>query len=108
MDCASMLRCMVVALTPEQEHACRMAIVPVEVVSHKDVREACAAMSTVLPLVVVVDEGMSETDQSALKEFTTACGAEMVAIDHTAGKGIAASLLEALRVAERRRLGMRT
>jgi hypothetical protein len=108
IDGASMLRCMAVALTPEQQDAVRRAIVPVEIVLRADVREASTSMSTVLPLVVVVDVGMPEADRHALSEMATACGAEIVSIEHTpSGPQFAARLLEALRVAERRRLGMR-
>ncbi|MDF2695096.1 MAG: hypothetical protein K0S65_3479 [Labilithrix sp.] len=104
-----MLRCMVVGLTTDQEEACRRAIVPVEVVRRRDVSEACASMSTVLPLVVVVDENISDADRAALAEFTTACGAELVTLDQVPADRVhAARLLEALRVAERRRLGARS
>ena len=99
---------MVIGLTQEQEEQCRKAIVPVEVVPSRDVREACAVMSTVLPLVVVVDDVISDADRAQLSEITTACGAEVVTLsDALSGKGMAATLLEALRIAERRRLGMR-
>ncbi|HEY8429780.1 MAG TPA: hypothetical protein VIL20_15455 [Sandaracinaceae bacterium] len=108
MDGASFLRCMVVALSPEQEEACRRAILPVEIIRAEDVRQACASMSTVLPLVVVVDEGISDADRASLSEMATACGAEIVTagrIDF--GKEFAARLLDAVRVAELRRLGMK-
>lgn len=103
-----MLRCMTVALSPDQAEACRRAIVPVEVVQLQDAREACAAMSTVLPLVVVIHETISDSDRTTVFDMASACGAEVVtAIEGDLGKGFAAALLEALRVAERRRLGMR-
>jgi hypothetical protein len=102
-----MLRCMAVALPPEQEEACRKAILPVEVVHCNDVRQACSSMSTVLPLVVVVDEAMSDGDRSTISDMATACGAEIVAMGHVLDKGFAAKLLDAVRIAERRRLGMR-
>lgn len=103
-----MLRCMVVGLTPEQTEACRRAIMPVEVVPMRGVREACASMSTVLPLVVIVDDNISDADRSALSEFTTACGAEIVPMENAPlAKGFSSRLLDALRVAERRRLGAR-
>ncbi len=108
IDGASMLRCMAVSLTPQQEDAVRRAIVPVEIVRRADVKEASSSMSTVLPLVVVIDEGMSTADRTTLSEMATACGAEIVAIEHTpSGPQFAARLLDALRVAERRRLGGR-
>ena len=107
IDGASMLRCMVVGLTAEQQVMCRNAIVPVEVVTRPNVREACASMSTVLPLVVVVDESMSESDRTTLAEMTTATGAEIVVLGRVPSAKIASTLLDALVVAERRRLGMR-
>lgn len=108
IDGASSLRCLVVALTPAQETTCRNAIMPVEVVCARNVKDACTVMSTVLPLVVVVDEAISDADRGTLSEMTTACGAEIVTMAATpSGKSFAANLLEALRVAERRRLGLR-
>ena len=106
IDGAQSLRCMIVGLSPEAEAACRRAIVPVEVVKKPDVREACASMSTVLPLIVVVDEGISDTDRSSLADMALACGAEVVLAAPTpAREQLSALLLDALRVAERRRLG---
>ena len=106
IDGAHLLRCMIVGLSPAQEDACRRAIVPVEVVKKLDVCEACASMSTVLPLIVVVDEAISETDRSTLADMALACGAEVVMAAHTPSKEqFGALLLDALRVAERRRLG---
>src|SRR5688572_3650124 len=81
IDGISTLRCMVIGLTSEQEAACRRAIVPVEVVARKDVTDACASMSLLLPLVVIVDESLSEGDRQTLSEMTTACGAEIVTMD---------------------------
>lgn len=99
---------MTVALSDEQAEACRRAIVPVEIVKTADVREACTKMSTVLPLVVVVDESISDADHATLSEMAMACGAEIVTAFHAeTPKLFAAKLLDALRVAERRRLGMR-
>ena len=104
IDASSSVRCMVVDLTPEQETACRRALFPVEFVRATGVREACTIMSVVLPLLVIVDEAISDADRLALAEFTTACGAEIVMVERTP-TAIASRLLEALRVAERRRLG---
>lgn len=106
IDGASSLRCMVVGLTPAQEASCRTAILPVEVVSRPNVREACASMSTVLPLVVIVDEAMSEGDRTTLAEMTTACGAEIVVLE-SSPVALSKRLLDALTLAERRRLGLR-
>jgi hypothetical protein len=102
---------MVVALTPDQEESCRGAIVPVEIVRASTVRDACVSMSSVLPLLVVVDAAISDADRSSLSEMTTACGAEIVTIESgsdATGKAFATRLLDALRVAELRRLGAPT
>jgi hypothetical protein len=108
IDGASIIRCMAVALRKDQEDAVRRAILPVEIVSRADVREANASMSTVLPLVVVVDESILESDRSSLSDMATACGAEIVVMEREPNqREFAARVLEALRVAERRRLGMR-
>ncbi|MBX3200870.1 MAG: hypothetical protein KF850_35865 [Labilithrix sp.] len=105
IDGASMLRAMCVGLTSEQEGACRRALVPVEVVRAADVRSACATMSLVLPLVVIVDEAISDGDRAELAELTTACGAELVALAREpTERGYAERLLEAVRVAELRRV----
>lgn len=102
------LHCMVVAVSAEQEDACREAIVPVPVVRAASVRDACTSMSTVLPLAVVVDEGISDADRDALTEFTTACGAEIVTIERTPVASVLAKrLFDAIIVAERRRVGAR-
>lgn len=99
------LRCLVVGLTAEQEEACKRAVVPVRIVRARDIPDACSSMSTVLPLLVVVDEGITESDREALAEFTTACGAEIVTIEQRPVGAYAKRLFDALIVAERRRLG---
>jgi hypothetical protein len=97
---------MTVGLTPEQEDACRSAIMPIPLTRAQTVADACASMSTVLPLIVIVDEKMPRPDVDAMGEFITACGAELVPLDHAlAGKALAKRLLDAIVVAERRRMG---
>lgn len=99
---------MLVGLDAEQEKVCRGALMPVEVVSTPDVKAACTSMSTVLPLVVIVQESLTDADRTTLSEMTTACGAEIVTMESDpTTKTFASRLLEALRIAERRRLGMR-
>ncbi len=100
---------MTVALGASQVEACRRAIVPVEVILCSDVAEACAKMATVLPLVVAVDEAISEEDRAALAEFTTACGAEIVLIEAAPpAQALAIRILDAVTVAERRRFAVKT
>ncbi len=107
MDGAAVLRCMTVALTPGQEAACRQAIVPVELVTFKNVVEACKAMATVLPLVVAVDLEMLEADRVTLGELASACGAELFDVEPSpAGKEFTLRILDALTRGERRRFKM--
>jgi hypothetical protein len=97
---------MTVGLTSEQEEACRIAIMPIPLSRSRTAMEACASMSTVLPLVVIIDETMPRSEREAMSEFITACGAELVPLEHgLAGKALAKRLLDAIVVAERRRMG---
>src|SRR4051794_33110396 len=99
-------RCLAVGLTAEQEAGCRDAIAPIDVVRAADVDEACTAMSTVLPLVVVFPEELTAERHTELADFATACGAELVRFADTLGaKPFGTRLLDALRVAELRRFG---
>ncbi len=106
IDAVPNIRCMSVALTPEQEAACRNAIMPIPIVRAAHVAEASSSMSTVLPLIVIIDEKMPKADRDAMAEFIMACGAEVVALDPSlVGKGLAKRLLDAIVIAERRRMG---
>jgi hypothetical protein len=67
-------------------------------------------MSTVLPLIIIVDEqAITDAERTALRDMATACGAEVVVLDEgvAVSKSFTSKLLDALRVAERRRLGLR-
>lgn len=104
MDGVANIRCMTVGLTSEQEEACRNAIVPIPLTRARDVKEACSSMSTVLPLIVIVDETLPRADREAMSEFITACGAELVTLERGAVTGLSRRLLDAIVVAERRRV----
>ncbi|MBX3230954.1 MAG: hypothetical protein KIT84_36455 [Labilithrix sp.] len=104
MDGAAVLRCLSVGLSADQLTAVRRAIVPVEVVPFATAAEACTAMSTVLPLVVVVDDATTEADRTALSDVAIACGAELFDVEPAPeGKEFSLRLLDALTRAERRR-----
>lgn len=104
LDGTSIPRFMIVGLSAEQEAACRKAVVPVELVVFGNVTDACKAMSTVLPLVVAVDEGMSEADRAALSELAGACGADLFDVEAApAGREFTFRVLDAIGQAERRR-----
>ena len=95
---------MAVGLTSDQEKAVRRAIVPVEVVPFATASEACTAMSTVLPLVVLVDDQATDDDRHALGDLAVACGAEVCEVEAAPdGRDFALRLLDALTRAERRR-----
>jgi len=104
MDGAAILRCMSVGLTSAQHQVVRRAIVPVEVVPFASATEACAAMSTVLPLVVLLSDGTTDDDRHALADLAIACGAEVCDVEAAPeGKEFALRILDALTRAERRR-----
>jgi hypothetical protein len=94
--------CLAVGLSEAQAQACATALLPIKIVRVDDVVDACARMSTVLPLVVAVDEGMSGPEQRTLREYADPCGAEIVAIPSDE-RELARRLLDGLRAAERRR-----
>ena len=95
---------MAVRLTEAQQDLCRLAIMPVELVRVKTVPEACSAMSTVRPLIVAVDDGVTEEEWNDLAEFAEACGAEIVEIEaQPQAVPLAMRMHEALTRAERRR-----
>lgn len=95
---------MTVGLSAGQESACRNAIVPVELVPFAAVPEACKAMSTVLPLVVVVGDAMADADRIQISDLAQACGAELFDVEEAPeGRDFTLRLLEALARGERRR-----
>jgi hypothetical protein len=102
---------MVVGFDPPRLEECRRALVPVEAIAAADVKEACKMMSTVLPLVVLVDDALGDADRAQLAEMSTACGAEILVVRHghddISTNKFTSKLLDALRVAERRRLGLK-
>ncbi len=111
IDGSSHLRCMVVGFDPARLDECRRALAPVEAIPAADVKEACKMMSTVLPLVVLVDDGLGDADRAALSDMSVACGAEILFVhrgrDDISANAFTSKLLDALRVAERRRLGLK-
>lgn len=104
MDGAAIARCMTVALTADQESACRKAIVPVELVACATVADAVKAMATVLPLVVAVADTMDEADRTSITEVAQAVGAELFDVEAApGGQAFQRRILDALTSAERRR-----
>jgi hypothetical protein len=95
---------MTVALTPGQEAAIRAAVVPVQMCTFQTVAEACKEMGTVLPLVVAVDDEMTESDRTALSELASACGAELFDVEEApSGREFTLRILDAIARGERRR-----
>lgn len=77
---------------------------PVELVRFRSVADACHAMSTVLPLIVAVDAGVSDSERNALDDIAEACGAEVVEVEAAPpAVPFAVRMTEALARAERRR-----
>ena len=104
LDTTAIFRCLLVGLEDAQAKACKEALAPVIAVRAETVERACAQMAEVLPLVVIVDCQLALT-LGDLSDYATACGAEIVVVDRTASRdALAKSLLDAVRVAEARRV----
>jgi hypothetical protein len=98
-------RCMLVGLDDASMRACTAAIMPLDAVKMRDVKEACAKLSEILPLIVVVAEDAPPAGMPELRELAGACGAEMVAVARPVdGPSLGLRILEALHKAESRRV----
>jgi len=104
IDGSTLYRCMFVALDEAATKRCTVAVRPLQPVRVADVAEACAKMSAVLPLVVVVPESLEASETAELAELVTACGAELVRVGPTIDeRTLGERLLDAVRKAESRR-----
>ena len=96
---------MLVGLDETSARACAAAIVPLDAVKMRDAKEACAKLSEILPLIVVVAEDAPEAGMPELVEIAGACGAEVVRVARPVdGASLGLKILEALHKAESRRV----
>lgn len=105
LDGKTNYRCMLVGLDDASNRACTLAVTPLDAVKMRDVREACAKLSEILPLIVVVADDAPPTGIPELKELAGACGAEVLAVARPVhGPTLGLRILEALQKAESRRI----
>jgi len=105
LDFGTRYRCMLVALDDAAAKICARAVVPLEAVRTKDLREACAKLLEVLPLIVVLPEGADPTGVAEVVELAGACGAEVITVALPVdGRALGDRILEALGKAEARRV----
>jgi hypothetical protein len=103
IDGITTARCMLVGVNDKQAAACAAALVPFMTVKVADADEACARMSTELPLLVVAARTIGEAGLSEIGDLATTCASELVVIDDPVPSDMAQRLYEALRRSDRRR-----
>lgn len=105
VDFRTVYRCLLVGLDEATARACKDAVRPLEAVIVADIKEACARISEVLPLVVALPEGGPQAGMPELLELAGACGAEVIAIAVPLDvEELGAQILDALRRGEGRRI----
>jgi hypothetical protein len=98
------LRCMLVGVSEAQAAVCASALIPIEMVRAAGVKEACASMSTVLPVMVVAARSVGEAGVAEVSDLAETCAAEVYVIDDPAPPDVVKQLHETLRRADKRRL----
>ncbi|MBS2019046.1 MAG: hypothetical protein JST00_39630 [Deltaproteobacteria bacterium] len=104
LDGSTMFRCMIVGLDEATAKECAQSVRPLVAIRISDPTEACAKMSEVLPLIVILPEALA-VPGSELVDLAGACGAELVTIGSTFDRSVLGKkLLESIRKAEDRRV----
>jgi hypothetical protein len=105
LDGRTRYRCMLVGLDDASMRTCTQAVAPLDAVKMRDVREACAKLSEILPLIVVVPEDAPPAGMPELVDLAGACGAELLTVARPVdGPTLGLRILEALHKAESRRV----
>lgn len=97
------LRCLLVGVDDAQAAICAASLMPIQMVRVQDVKEACARISTVLPIMVVASRDLGDAHLGELREFAETCAAEVYVMDDPAPSDAMARLHEVLRRADKRR-----
>ncbi len=85
--------------------ACRLSVSPLEAFRLNTTREACAKMSEILPLVVVLTEDAAPSDVAEVSELARACGAEVIEVVRPVERSVfGRQVLDALQKGEARRV----
>lgn len=104
LDGSTMFRCMIVGLDDATAKECSQSVRPLVPIRIEDPNEACAKMSEILPLIVIVPESLAAPG-SELVDLAGVCGAELVTIGASFDRSVLAKkLLESIRKAEDRRV----
>jgi hypothetical protein len=105
VDFATKYRCMLVGLDDATARACQRAVRPLEAVIVRDVAEASAKISEILPLVLALPQGGPQAGLPELLELAGACGAEPITIALPLDvPALGDQILEAIRRGETRRV----
>ena len=97
------LRCLLVGLDDMQASVCAASLIPIQMVRVEGVKEACARISTVLPIMVVVARKLGDAHLGELREFAETCAAEVYIMDDPPPSDARERLHEVLRRADKRR-----
>lgn len=97
------LRCLLVGLNDEQAAVCASSLVPIQMVRVDGVKEACARISTVLPIMVVASRKLGDPPLDELREFAETCAAEVYVMEDPPRADATARMHEVLRRADKRR-----
>ena len=103
LDGLTTLQCLFVGLTDENASRCAAALRPIKAVRIEGIKEACARMSSVLPLVVVVAKRFGDPLLGELLDVANSCAAEVIEVEDEPPEDLEKQLTEALRRADRRR-----
>lgn len=98
-------RCMLVGMDDATFSTCHDLVRPLEAIRMNSARDACARMSEVLPLVVVLTESAAQADLAEVTEVARACGAEVITVTQPVERtAFGRQVLDALQKGEARRV----
>ena len=104
MQGVTSLRCMLVGVSEPHAAVCASALIPFEMIPAAGAKEACATMSTVLPVIVVVARSIGEGAVAEVCDLAETCAAEVYVLDEPPPQDVVKQLHETLRRADKRRL----
>jgi hypothetical protein len=105
LDVSMLYRCMLVGMDDTTFGACRLSVSPLEAIRVNTARDACARMSEVLPLVVVLTDDAAPNDVAEVTELARACGAEVITVARPVERStFGRQVLDALQKGEARRV----
>lgn len=97
------LRCLLVGLDDAQASICAASLMPIQMVRVEGAKEACARISTVLPIMVVASRKLGDPLLAEIREFAETCASEVYVMDDPPPTDAMERLHEVLRRADKRR-----